>query len=132
MGPMKRLKVAQGVGLVGGAWLMGAPAALSYAGRPAGALHRIVGPLLFSIALISCSRVAMGLRWANVLLGAVLALAPVVVAHSFAAGISGILVGLAVAAAAPFGSEVRDGLGGGWRSVWKARAGSAQDGICGG
>jgi hypothetical protein len=65
MGPMSRLKLAQAVGALGGLWLMAAPAVLSYAGRPAGAQHRIIGPLLLSVALVTWSPATRAVRWAT-------------------------------------------------------------------
>jgi hypothetical protein len=120
---MRRVMLAQISGVIGGVWLMAAPAVFAYAGRPAGHVHRIVGPLLVTVALVSRSAVTRGLRWANALFGVTLVLAVAVVPHGLAAGLSGIGVGLAVAAAAPFGGAVDDDLGAGWRSVVKAGAG---------
>ncbi len=129
VGPMRRLKLAQAVGVAGGVALMVAPAILAYAARPAGDLHRVVGPLVVSVALIALSGVTVGVRWVNLPLGAALVVAPAIVAHTAGAAVTGVVIGLALMAATPFGGRLGKRFDGGWwalRGHRQAPVGKAQ------
>lgn len=111
------MKVGAAVGVVVGLGLMAAPAVLGYVDDPAADVHRIVGPLVASLALIAAWEATAGVRWANLLLAAVAVAAPVVVHHGPGAAVVGILGGVALAAATPFGGRRTHRFAGGWRAL---------------
>jgi hypothetical protein len=108
-----------------GTWLMFAPAVLGYsttAAVPDG-VDRTIGPLVISAAIAAIWPEIRPLRWMNVVLGALLAIAPLILAwfvdYPPAAVVNGIVVGVAIAAAARVRGPVDARFGGGWRSVWR-------------
>jgi len=111
------VRIAQGVGAIGGLWLMGAPALLGYTDRWASDLHRVIGPLIAAVAIIALWEVTIAVRWPNVVLAAVLVVAPIFGGHPAAAAITGVVTGLAIAVATPFGGCVHHPIGGGWRAL---------------
>ena len=108
--------VAQPVGMAVGVWLMAAPAVLGYADSAATDVHRIVGPVAASAALISVWEATRGARLVNLILGTVLILAPLAVGHPGDAAANGLTSGMALVAASPFGGRSRQSMGGGWRA----------------
>lgn len=124
------MSAAQPVGIVVGVWLMAAPAALRYADSSAADVHRIIGPVAASAALIAVWEATRGARLVNLLLGAVLVLAPLAVDHPAEATVNGLISGVALMTAAPFGGPSRQTMGGGWRSVLRSPdAASADHGL---
>ncbi len=93
---------------------MAAPAWLGYAGTAAGDLHRVLGPLAASFALIAWWGATRAVRWPNVILAAALVLAPLAVDHDGAAGAIGVLAGVVLGAATPFAGAPSYRYGGGW------------------
>ncbi len=116
---------AQAVGIVAGVWLMAAPAVLGYADSPAGDVHRTIGPVAASVAIIAVWDATRGVRLVNVLLGVVLTIAPLFVGHPAAAALNGTASGAALVAATPFGGAGSNPMAGGWQSLWR-RSGTRQ------
>ena len=114
--------IAQVVGIVVGVGLMATPAVLGYAGSTASDVHRTIGPLAASLALIAVWQATRAVRLPNIVLGAALAVSPVVVDHQADAAITAVLAGVALAAATPFAGRERRRLGGGWRAAWPLHA----------
>lgn len=110
-------KVGQIAGVVVGIWLMVAPAVLGYAGSQAGDLHRVVGPVAASLALIAAWEATAGLRWANLALSVVLVGAPLFIHHSPGPGLVVVLSGTALGVATPFGGVRTRRIGGGWAAL---------------
>lgn len=113
--------IAQVAGAVVGITLMAAPAVLGYAGSTASDVQRTIGPLAGSLALIAVWEATRAVRLPNLVLGALLAGAPLVVDHELDAAIIAVVGGLALIAATPFAGGERRRLGGGWRAAWPAR-----------
>jgi hypothetical protein len=111
------MSLAQTVGIIVGVWLMAAPAALGYADATAADVHRIIGPVAASAALVAVWEATRGARLVNVVLGVLLVLAPLLVAHPADAAVSGVVSGVALAAASPVGGRSRQSMAGGWRSL---------------
>ena len=109
--------IPQMVGMAVGVALMAAPAVLGYAGSRPSDLHRVVGPTAASLALIAAWEATRTVRWPNTVLGAVLVLAPLVVAHSSGAALVGVVSGVVLAAATPFRGRRSDRYGGGWSAL---------------
>ena len=108
-----------------GIWLMVAPAVLGFASTDdaAGELHRTVGPLIVSAAIIAIWPEVRPVRRVNTLLGGVMVLVPVVLLlvrdHPVAATVNGVVVGVLVIAASLVRGTIDARFGGGWRSVWR-------------
>jgi hypothetical protein len=99
-----------------GIWLMAAPAVLGFGGVPAD-VHRVVGPLVASFAVISMSEVTRPLRWCNAALGALLAVAPALVSHPALASVDALSVGALLVALARVRGPIRHEIAGGWRAA---------------
>ena len=100
-----------------GIWLMAAPAVLQYGGLAA-PLHRIVGPVTASFAIVAVSPHMRPLRWMSLLFGAILVVSPFLIGAGTPATVNSVVVGLAVAALAFVRGRVTESLGGGWSSLW--------------
>ncbi len=111
------MSLAQAVGMAVGVWLMGAPAVLGYADARAADVHRIIGPVAASAALVAVWEVTRGARLVNLILGALLVTAPLVIRHPADAALNGVVSGVALAAASPVGGRSRQKMAGGWRSL---------------
>lgn len=111
------MRAAQAVGIVVGVGLLAAPAAVGYAGSGPGDLHRVVGPLVSSLALIARWEATRAVRWPNLVLAAGLVMAPLVVEHPPAAAAVGVVSGLILAVATPFAGAASHALGGGWAGL---------------
>lgn len=120
--------IAQVAGIAGGISLMAAPAVLGYAGSTASDVHRTIGPLAASLALVASWQATRAVRLPNIVLGAALVVVPAVVDHPADAAAVGIAAGVVLAATAPFGGRHRSQLGGGWRA---ARPGQEEKGVTG-
>ena len=108
---------AQVVSMFLGLWLMAAPAVLGYGGRLADA-HRILGPLAAAFALMAVWGHMRPLRWMNVLLGALVVLAPFVVGVGTVVLANSVVVGLLLVGLAFVRGTVTQEYGGGWSSLW--------------
>ena len=100
-----------------GVWLMAAPAVLQYGGL-ASTIHRIVGPLTASFALVAISPHMRPLRWLSLLFGSILVLSPFLIGAGTAATVNGVVVGLVVVALAFARGRITEEFGGGWSSLW--------------
>ena len=107
---------AQVLSMFLGFWLMAAPAVLGYGGQLADA-HRILGPLSAAFALMAIWGHMRPLRWANVLFGALVVLAPFVVGVGTVALANSVVAGLLLAGLAFVRGEVENRYGGGWSSL---------------
>jgi hypothetical protein len=102
-----------------GLWVMASPDVMQYEG-PERLNNHIVGPLVISAAVIAMAEATRAARWMNVVLGAWLVLAPVVLGYApLHIGIRSWLIGAVI-----LGLSLREGprgerLGGGWRRLWK-------------
>jgi len=111
------VKLAQCSAVVVGVALMAMPAVAGYVDTPAGDLHRTVGPLAVTFAIIATWPATRDVRWGNMVLAAVLAVAPVFSAHSATATGVGVVAAALIAAATPYGGPDPDRRGDGWRGV---------------
>jgi hypothetical protein len=99
-----------------GIWLMVLPAVVGVPELVDNGL-RILGPLAVSVGGIAAAQVTRGVRWANVPVGAGVAILPIL------GGASLVAIGLCVASAAALvglaflGGRTSTNLGGGWRSL---------------
>jgi hypothetical protein len=100
-----------------GLWLMAAPAVFQY-GAPASSVHRIVGPVTASFAIVAISPHMRPLRWMGVPLGGILVVSPFFLNAPAAATANGVAVGLAIVALAFAHGRVTESFGGGWSSLW--------------
>lgn len=107
---------AQVLSMFLGFWLMAAPAVLGYGGRLADA-HRILGPIAAAFALIAVWGHMRSLRWANVLFGALVVVAPFVVGVGTVALANSVVVGLLLVGLSFARGEVEERYGGGWSSL---------------
>lgn len=110
------MKLAQPVGVLVGIGLMVAPAAFGYAGTGAGDLQRVVGPLAATFATIAWWEATVAVRWTNVVLAAVLMLAPLAFDGGTAAAVA-LMSGVLLAAATPFAGSPSHRFGGGWLAL---------------
>ncbi len=108
-----------------GVWLMFAPAVLGYSTSDAVAssADRIIGPLVVSAAIAAIWDEIRPLRWVNVALGALLALAPLVLGPFLgwpvAGAVNAMVTGIAVIAFGLIRGDITNEFGGGWRSLWR-------------
>lgn len=113
---------AQLLSVLLGLWLMAAPAVLNYDGWVADA-HRILGPVAAAFALVAVWGHMRPLRWANVLVGGLAVLAPLLVFTPYAstigaaAGANSVVVGLALVGLSLVRGTVYGDFGGGWSSL---------------
>ncbi len=110
-------RVAQIVVATIGIWLMVAPHVLGYEGTAAADNHRVVGPIVFALAVVSQSYVTRMLHWLEVPLGAWLAVAPLVLVPPARGAANAIASGVVVLALGLLPTPRGPGLGGGWRAV---------------
>ncbi|HEU4700093.1 MAG TPA: hypothetical protein VFS40_13000 [Gemmatimonadales bacterium] len=99
-----------------GLWLMASPAVLGLTGA-ARVAALVAGPLIAALGVIALSEVTRGVRWANVVLGAALALAGILVAQPWPGHVSAVAAGLLTAALSLARGRVTGRYGGGWRAV---------------
>ncbi|MBW3536828.1 MAG: hypothetical protein KY395_03540 [Actinobacteria bacterium] len=111
------MKPGQIVGLVGGLWLMVAPAVFGYVDTPAEDLHRTVGPIVATFAAIALWAATRDVRWVNLPLMATVAVAPLFGGHPIAATLVAVATAAVVAAATPFGGPDTQRRGRGWWGV---------------
>ena len=102
-----------------GAWLMAAPAALSY-GPPVSSADRVVGPVVLASSLVAVWPVLRSLRWPELPAGVWLLIEPWVLGAPAAATINALVIGGLLIALAPLGGAVEQRFGGGWKVVWRA------------
>lgn len=115
------MKPGQIVGLVGGVWLMVAPAVVGYVDTAAEDLHRTIGPVVATFAAVALWAATRDLRWANLPLVAVMAIAPVFGGHPTGATVVAITTAVVIAAATPFGGPDPQRRGRGWRGVIQSK-----------
>ena len=114
------IKPGQMAAVIGGLWLMAAPAVLGYVDTTAEDLHRTVGPMIATFGAIALWAVARDLRWANLALVAVVAAGPLFGGHPGAATVVAFVTAFVIAAATPFGGEDTQRRGRGWRGILKS------------
>jgi hypothetical protein len=102
-----------------GVWLMAAPAVLGFGGVAAD-VHRIVGPIATSLAIVAVAQVTRPVRWCNRVVGAALLGAAVVVDAPWIVAANLVVSGGALAALASVRGRIPDRFGGGWTAVWRA------------
>lgn len=108
-----------------GLWLMFAPAVLGYSTTDAlaSSTDRIIGPLVMSAAIAGIWDEIRPLRWVNVVLGALLALAPLVLGPflgwPIAGAVNAVATGLAISGIGLIRGRIDNEFGGGWRSIWR-------------
>lgn len=108
-----------------GLWLMFAPAVLGYSTTDAlaSSTDRIIGPLVMSAAIAGIWDEIRPLRWVNVVLGALLALAPLVLGPflgwPIAGAVNAVAIGLAISGIGLIRGRIDNEFGGGWRSIWR-------------
>jgi hypothetical protein len=122
------VKIGQWVGVVIGVWLMAAPAALDYARTGASDVHRTVGPLVTTCAVVALWTATRDVRWANVALGAVLFVAPAFGRHPTDATVVGFSAAIVLGATAPLGGRDTERRGGGWRAIVREEGGGTWHG----
>lgn len=109
-----------------GVWLMAAPAVLGYSTTSslANGIDRTIGPFVVSAAIIAMWPEVRPVRWANLVLGLLLAGGTPIVAlltdYPVAGVVNAIVTGLAIAGAAAVRGPVDARFGGGWRSLWRS------------
>ena len=101
-----------------GIWLMTAPAVLGY-GAFGATLARIVGPLVFTFAIVAINEATRSVRWANAGL-AVLLLVGILFDHSATSALNHALVAGALAILSRIPGPRRHRLGGGWAALRRA------------
>ena len=111
------IKPAQIVALIGGLWLMAAPAVLGYVDTTAEDLQRTVGPLVAAFGGIALWAVTRDLRWVNLPLVAIVAAGPLFGGHPGAATIVALVTAALIAATTPFGGPDPQRRGRGWRGM---------------
>lgn len=104
-----------------GLWLMGAPAVLGYGG-PADTLHRIVGPIAATFAIIAIWEATRALRHLNAVAGAVLLIGPLLLGFGGAAMVNSVLCGVLLIGMSRVKGAVEESFGGGWKVLWKGEA----------
>lgn len=117
--------IGRAVNIALGVWLMAAPAVLGYAGSIPGKVERTVGPLVASAAIVAIWPHVRPLRWANVVLGGWMMVAPLIlrpfVSYPAAAKFNSVVTGMVIVAAALVRGSIDARFGGGWRSVWRPK-----------
>lgn len=101
-----------------GLWLMAAPAVLGYGG-PADTLHRIVGPVAATFAIIAIWEATRELRQLNALAGAVLLIGPLLLGFGGAAMVNSLVCGILLITISRVKGEIEESFGGGWKVLWK-------------
>ena len=101
-----------------GIWLMAAPAVLGYGGD-ARIVHRILGPIAASAAIIAIWQATRPMRHLNLALGGILLLTPWVLGSSTTATVNSIAVGIAMIGLSRIRGRVDQRLGGGWAALWR-------------
>lgn len=110
------MNLAAPAGGVCGLWLMAAPSVLGYSDRLMGDVHRVVGPVAASLALISAWEATAAVRWPNIAIGLCVVASPILGAPSHVT-LATVATGIALIAATPIRGRRRHALGGGWRAV---------------
>jgi uncharacterized membrane protein len=104
-----------------GLWLMAAPDVMKYEG-PERMNDHIVGPLIFSAAVIAVSETTRVARWMNVILGGWLIVAPIVLGYEpLHIGARSSLLGAAILILSFITRPPKERMGGGWSSVWSGK-----------
>lgn len=105
-----------GAVIVIGLGVLAAPVVAAFDGWARG-LYLVTGPLIASLATIALGAATRGARWANVVLGALLAVAALLVGESPIATWTGVAAGLAAALLSLDPGPPRPSFGGGWRAL---------------
>jgi hypothetical protein len=101
-----------------GLWIMAVPDIMQYEG-PERMNDHIVGPLVFSAAVIAISETTRFVRWMNVILGGWLIVAPIVLGYEpLHIGVRSSLLGAAILALSFITRPPKERMGGGWSRVW--------------
>jgi hypothetical protein len=100
-----------------GVWLMFAPATLGL-GEGTSNLFWILGPLVIAFGVMASSAILRGLRWVNVVLGALVIIGPWLVGGASTALLVGAVSGLAIMGLSLLGGHTDARFGGGWRSLF--------------
>ena len=113
---------AQIINALLGIWLMASPGMFGYSGT--GRINGvIVGPIIATFAIIAVWEVTRAVGRANVTLGAWLVIAPWVLGYeeNVIATVNEFVVGITIFALAMTRAKTDAKLGGGWRSLIKAK-----------
>lgn len=111
-------------------WLMAAPAVLGYEGTGAEISERIVGPVLFTSAVVAMWQATRLTRWGSVACGVWLLVSPWIFGFGGAALANELLVGALALAMGLVRGRVAERFGGGWGALWpphRPRSGSGGD-----
>lgn len=109
--------LSQAVLVIGGLWLMYAPAALGYDGVPATS-DRVAGPVMAAVAFLAAFEITRGLRWLNVPVGLWLGVAPWLLDFPVTARVSSVAIGvMALTLSWPEPAD-QTRYGGGWRALF--------------
>ncbi len=104
-----------------GICLMAGPSIFGYGGVAADVDHTL-GPLAVSIALMAASQILRALRWANVVIGGVLAASALLLARPSDATIAVIGIAVALAATGLVRGRISERFAGGWSALIDERA----------
>lgn len=102
-----------------GVWLMFAPAVLSHSGTALASFDRGIGPAIAAVSFVAAAQITRSVRWLNLPLAAVLAVAPWFLDASTASKASSIVSAVVVLALTPWGRPDQREYGNGWTSVWR-------------
>jgi hypothetical protein len=113
---------AQALNVMLGIWLMVAPDALGFS-DPARVVDRIVGPVAIFFAALALRDVTRPVRWANLITGAALLVAPWIVGyHTGIPLVNSLVVGILLILFAALGGRTHQQTGGGWSSLLRSQS----------
>lgn len=101
-----------------GLWLMAAPAVLGYGESGAAVNERIVGPLIFTCAVVAIWEATRPLRWGCVAAGVWLLFAPWIFGFQTTVIVNEMLVGAAAIGLGLVEGKREQEIGGGWSALW--------------
>lgn len=104
---------AAAVSIAVGVWLTAAPDVLGFA-DPAASIHHVLGPIAASLATVSLWRVARAALRANLVVGGLVAVSPIVGADAAAAVANAVACGIGLSALALVPIRGSDRFAGGW------------------
>ena len=105
-----------------GLWLMVAPALITTYSEQASTNNRIIGPLVFTFAVVSLWEITRSVRFGNTLLGAWLVIACLLLDYQGLALASNLVSGILILGLSLVRGEHRpERFGGGWMSLWNEK-----------
>jgi hypothetical protein len=103
-----------------GIWLMAAPGLFGF-GNPIADNDHILGPVIATLAIVSCWEATRNVRLFNLPFSAWLLLAPWVLHYgNTAATLNDMAIGILVFVLCFFKGKIENRFGGGWSSIWKS------------